>query len=93
MVLSRLIEEEIKSVLENYRTVAVLGVSRNTSKDSYQVAKYLQSVGYRVIPVNPFVEEVLGEKSYKSLLYVPEAIEVVEVAVLILRMGRYGVDA
>lgn len=72
-------QEEIKSVLESYRTVAVVGLSRNPAKASYRVANYLQSVGYRIIPVNPFVDEILGEKSYKSLLDVPEAIEIVDI--------------
>jgi len=72
-------QEEINSILESYRTVAVVGLSRDPDKPSYRVAQYLQSVGYRIIPVNPFVDEVLGEKSYKSLLDVPEAIEVVDI--------------
>ena len=70
-------QEEIRSVLESQRSVAVVGLSRNPAKASYRVAQYLQSVGYRIIPVNPFVDEVLGEKSYKSLLDVPETIEIV----------------
>ena len=72
-------QEEINSILESYRTVAVVGLSRDPAKASYRVAQYLQSVGYRIVPVNPFVDEVLGEKSYKSLLDVPEAIEVVDI--------------
>jgi len=72
-------QEEIKSILESYRTIAVVGLSRDPDKASYRVAKYLQSVGYRIIPVNPFVDQVLGEKSYRSLLDVPEAIEVVDI--------------
>ena len=72
-------QEEINSILESYRTVAVVGLSRDPDKPSYRVAQYLQSVGYRIIPVNPFVDEILGEKSYKSLLDVPEAIEVVDI--------------
>ena len=79
LVLNGLSEDEIKSVLESYRTVAVVGLSRNSAKASYRVANYLQSVGYRIIPVNPFVDEILGEKSYKSLLDVPEPIEIVDV--------------
>ena len=72
-------QDEIKSILETYRTVAVVGLSRNPAKASYCVAQYLRSVGYRIIPVNPFVDEILGEKSYKSLLDVPETIEVVDI--------------
>ena len=78
-VLNRLIAAAVKSVLEKYRTVAVVGLSRNPDKDSHIVAKYLQSAGYHIIPVNPFVDEVLGETSYKSLLDVPETIEVVDI--------------
>jgi predicted CoA-binding protein len=72
-------QEEINSILKSYRTVAVVGLSRDPAKASYRVAQYLQSVGYRIIPVNPFVDEALGEKSFKSLLDVPEAIEVVDI--------------
>ena len=63
-VLEGLSQEEIKSVLESYRTVAVVGLSGDPDKSSHQVAQYLQSVGYPIIPVNPFVDEVLGETSY-----------------------------
>jgi predicted CoA-binding protein len=72
-------QQEINSILDSYRTVAVVGLSRDPAKASYRVAQYLQSVGYRIIPVNPFVDQVLGEKSYKSLLDVPETIEVVDI--------------
>jgi len=71
--------EEIESVLESYRTVAVVGLSRNPDKASYRVARYLQSVGYRIIPVNPFADEILGEKCYKSLLEVPDTIDIVDI--------------
>ena len=72
-------QEEIRSVLKTYRTVAVVGLSRNPAKDSYRVAEYLQSVGYHIIPVNPFADEILGEKCYKNLLDIPETIEVVDI--------------
>jgi len=72
-------QEEIKSVLERYRTVAVVGLSRNPAKASYRVAQYLQSVGYHIIPVNPFADEILGEKCYKSLLEVPDTIDIVDI--------------
>jgi predicted CoA-binding protein len=72
-------QETINSILENYRAVAVVGLSRDPDKASYRVAQYLKSVGYRIIPVNPFVDEVLGKKSYRSLLDVPETIEVVDI--------------
>jgi len=69
------VEEEIKNVLEKYRTVAVVGLSSDLSKDSYTVAKFLKSRGWRIIPVNPFVDEVLGEKCFKSLLDLPEDVQ------------------
>jgi len=71
--------EEINSILEHYKTIAVVGLSKNPAKDSHRVAKYLKSKGYRIIPVNPFADVVLGEKCYKSLLDVPEPIEVVDI--------------
>ena len=75
--------EKIRSILENYKTVAVVGVSRNPKKDSHIVAEYLKSKGYDTILINPFAEEILGQKCYKSLLDVPEdlqrKIEVVDI--------------
>lgn len=72
-------EETIRHILESFRTVAVVGLSRDPAKPSHAVAKYLQSTGYRIIPINPFCDQILGEKCYKSLLDVPEAIEVVDI--------------
>jgi hypothetical protein len=73
-------DENIKEILMRYKTVAVVGLSRDSSKDSYRVAEYLKNHGFRIIPVNPFVNEVLGEKSYKSLLDMPaEAQKTVEI--------------
>jgi len=69
--------------LTAYKTVAIVGVSRNPSKDSYRVAEYLKKQGFFVVPVNPFAEEVLGEKSYRSLFDIPagvqKTIEIVDV--------------
>ena len=65
------------------KTIAVVGLSKDPSKPSHDVAKYLQTHGYRIVPVNPTVDEVLGEKSYPSLLSLPDElkrrIEVVDV--------------
>lgn len=72
-------QKEIRSILEQFKNVAVVGLSRDPDKASHDVARYLQSVGYHIIPVNPFVDQVLGEKSYKSLLDVPETIDVVDI--------------
>jgi predicted CoA-binding protein len=70
-----LARDDVKEILTKYRTVAVVGASRDPSKDSHRVAKYLQSQGFRVIPVNPTASEVLGEKCYKSLLEMPSEIQ------------------
>jgi predicted CoA-binding protein len=75
MEAGRLGEKNIRQVLERYKTVAVVGLSRDQSKASYVVAEYLKRHDFRIIPVNPFVDEVLGEKSYRSLLEVPEDIQ------------------
>ena len=61
--------------MERYRIIAVVGLSRETDKPRYEVSAYMKGQGYRIIPVNPFADEVLGEKSYKSLLDVPEEIQ------------------
>ena len=61
-------KDVIGEVLSTYKTIAVIGLSREPEKDSFQVAKYMQKHGYRIVPVNPFADEILGEKSYKSSL-------------------------
>ena len=68
-------QNEIKEILTRYRTVAVVGLSREPGKNSYRVSAYLKKHGFRIIPVNPFADEVLGEKSYKSLLEIPREIQ------------------
>ena len=76
-------QNKIKEILTEYKTVAVVGLSRELGKDSYRVSAYLQSHGFRIIPVNPFADEILGEKSYKSLLDIPpevqKTIEIVDI--------------
>ncbi|WP_102028335.1 CoA-binding protein [Salirhabdus sp. Marseille-P4669] len=71
--------EEIKEVLENAKTIAVVGLSNNPDRTSYQVTKAMQDAGYRIIPVNPTVDEVLGEKAYPSLRDVPESFDIINV--------------
>ncbi len=61
------------------RTLAVLGLSNNPSKPSYSVTAYMQQQGYRILPVNPTVSEVLGERSYASLAELPVKPDVVNV--------------
>jgi predicted CoA-binding protein len=66
---------EIKEILTKYKTVAVVGLSRDSGKDSHRVSTYLKQHGFHIIPVNPLADELLGEKSYKSLLDVPSEIQ------------------
>lgn len=69
---------KLRRILRDFRTVAVVGLSANWYRPSYFAAKYLQEHGYRVIPVNPMVESVLGEKCYKSLAEIPEKVDIVD---------------
>jgi len=71
--------EEIRGLLTRARTIAVVGLSPDPARDSHRVAAYLQRHGYRVIPVNPAVGEVLGEKAYPDLASVPVPIDIVDV--------------
>jgi predicted CoA-binding protein len=71
--------ETIKRILEECRTIAVVGLSSSSARPSHGVAGYMQRTGYRVIPVNPNETEVLGEKSYSSLEEPSEKIDLVNV--------------
>ncbi|MCL2358236.1 MAG: CoA-binding protein [Nitrososphaerota archaeon] len=67
--------EEIKEMLSKYRVVAVVGLSNTLGRPSHRVAAYLKKHGYHIIPVNPLVDEAVGEKSYKNLLDIPPEIQ------------------
>jgi uncharacterized protein len=69
----------LKEILLSAKTIASVGVSSNPNKESYRIAAYLKAQGYRVIPVNPTVSEIMGEKSYPDLQSIPEKIDVVQV--------------
>ena len=71
--------EMIKDILLSTKTIATVGLSKNKEKVSNGVASYLQSQGYRVIPVNPTVDEILGEKSYPNLESIPIKIDAVQI--------------
>lgn len=71
--------ETIRNIFLSTKTIATVGLSKNKDKVSNSVAAYLQNQGYRVIPVNPTVDEVLGEKSYPDLESIPEKIDVVQI--------------
>jgi hypothetical protein len=69
-------DEQIKDILRNFKTIAVVGISPKEDRPSYVVASYLQSKGYRIIPVRPDGDEILGEKVSHSLSEVPKEIKV-----------------
>jgi len=69
-------EDDLRGVLHRARTIAVVGLSDKPERDSNEVARYLQAHGYRVVPVNPMVSEVLGERSYPSLAAIPPEVPV-----------------
>ena len=71
--------DDITHILETTRTVAIVGMSDNPERASHEVAHYLQAGGYRIIPVNPAVTEVLGEKAWPSLRALPEPVDLVDV--------------
>ena len=71
--------DPITKILRESRTIAVVGLSSNPMRPSHEVSEYMQSAGYRIIPVNPNEMEVLGEKSYARLEDVPEKIDVVDI--------------
>jgi len=71
--------EEIKAILEKYKTVAIVGLSPKPERDSYKVAKYLKENHYRIVPVNPGQKEILGEKCYPNLKAIPFPIDVVDI--------------
>ena len=71
--------EAIRLMLQQIHTVAVVGLSSNESRPSFRVAKGLQSLGYRIIPVRPMINEVLGEKAWPDLESLPEIPDMVDV--------------
>lgn len=71
--------DQITDLLKNAKTIAVVGLSNNPMRAAYGVSAYMQSQGYRIIPVNPEADLVLGEKAYKSLSDVPEPVDIVDI--------------
>jgi predicted CoA-binding protein len=71
--------EVMKKILSEAKTIAVVGLSSDPGRASHSVSKYIQSKGYRIIPVNPNELEVLGEKAYPTLRDVPEKIDLVNI--------------
>src|SRR5690625_3764495 len=71
--------EEIKQILTEAKTIAVVGLSANPERTSYQIASEMQKEGYKIIPVNPTIDEVLGEKAYDSLTEIDESFDIINV--------------
>jgi predicted CoA-binding protein len=71
--------DEIRTLLQEVKTIAVIGLSPNPEKDSHRVAKYLQEHGYTIIPVYPKGETILGEKVYRSLVEIPGKVDMVDI--------------
>jgi uncharacterized protein len=71
--------EEIREILDSMKTIAVVGLSDNPARESNQVAAYMKDNGYRIVPVNPAVSEVMGEKSYPDLPSIPFPVDIVDI--------------
>jgi predicted CoA-binding protein len=72
-------QEQVERILRESQTIAVVGLSGDPERPSHSVARYLQSHGYRVIPVNPGLSQVLSEKAYPDLLSIPEPVDAVDI--------------
>ncbi|MBS0336315.1 MAG: CoA-binding protein [Proteobacteria bacterium] len=83
----------LRRILRENRTIAVVGLSANWYRPSYFAAKYMLEHGYRIIPVNPQYEEVLGQKCYKSLRDIPEKVDIVDCFQKTERIGPLAEDA
>jgi uncharacterized protein len=71
--------EDFRNILRSAKTIAVVGLSDNPDRESYAVSREMQRRGYRVIPVNPNITEVLGEKAYRSLGDIKEQIDIIDI--------------
>ncbi len=69
---------QLRRILTECKTLAVVGLSANEMRPSYFAAKYMQDHGYRIIPVNPNYDEILGEKCYADLMSIPEPVDLVD---------------
>jgi len=71
-------DEDVKRILETYRKIAVVGMSKNPEKDAHNIPMYLKKQGYEIIPVNPTTTEIAGMKSYNSLSDIPLEFDIVQ---------------
>lgn len=72
-------DQQIKEILQQSHTIAVVGLSDKSHRDSYRVAQYMQDKGYRIIPVNPRLKTVLGETAYPDLSAIPDKVDIVNI--------------
>ncbi len=72
-------KQEIKEIFKMTKTIAVLGLSPDETKASHRVAKYLKEAGFKIVPVYPKEDEILGEKVYRSLAEIPFAVDMVDI--------------
>jgi len=72
-------EDEMREIFQSIKTIAILGLSPNESKASNMVAKYLQNAGYKIVPVYPKEDKILGEKVYRSLAEIPFKVDMVDI--------------
>lgn len=70
---------DIDEILDQSRTIAIVGLSPRADRPSYEVARYLKEQGYRIIPVNPSAQEILGERCYPDLASIPEPVDTVDI--------------
>jgi len=86
---------DIKTILKSYKTIAVVGLSSDPGRASHRVASYMQSEGYKVVPVRPDGDEILGEKVYHSLKDIPFPVQIVDVfrrSETVVPVAREAVD-
>ncbi len=69
----------MQKIYTNYKTIAIVGASNNPQRPSYEVAQYLQAQGFKIIPVNPALTELFGEKAYPNLAAIPGSVDVVDI--------------
>jgi len=72
-------DDDVRELLRGARTIAVVGLSTDPAKASYGVSRYMKERGYRIIPVNPGAQEILGEKAYPNLTAIPEPVDIVDI--------------
>lgn len=71
--------DPIQKIYTEYKTIAIVGASNNPQRPSYEVAQYLQAQGFKIIPVNPALTELFGEKAYPNLAAIPGSVDVVDI--------------